>query len=920
MKGYFHIFPLLLVLSLNLSAQGMKEDYAPSSVLSSGKWFKIGVTEDGVYRIDFARLRQLGLENPSNPVIFGNNTGQLSFYNDATGPDDLKEVALFTATGGDGVFNEGDYILFYARGTQGWVFNEAGEYDYKKHYYSDTAFYFISSRPGGGKKIMPATVPLSEANFHSSVSDALYNHEIDAENLIKSGREWYQPVPAAKDIEINPRFKNVVTSEPVKYSLRVLARSAVPSSFRFSCSGSLLEDIPVSAINPASTTGTFAQSESRSGEAIPLTSEPLFTVRFLNNGEISARGWLDYVRIHARTLNTFDGLTTHYSDSKSVAPGIVTEFTIKSTVAGVVIWDVTDPFNPGTIQVSGSGENTKFKSGTDTLKTFVAFVPANTAQPPLIYPRALPNQDLHSSLPAGMIIVTHPLFMKHALKLASFHNENSSLVSLVVTPAEIYNEFSGGIPDINAIRNFLRMKYLKQKGTDNPLKYLLLFGDGSYENKTPPPGNPDFIPTWQSQNSNIIISSFSSDDFYGLLDDGEGEDAGTEDIGIGRLPVSDTAQAGIIISKIAGYLDPANQGDWKNSICIVADDEDGNTHLSDAEGLADLVADSIPWVNVDKIYFDAFNQITSATGQFYPDVSNAINDRINSGTLIFNYIGHGNENSLGHERVLTTANIDLWNNKTRLPLFITATCEFSRFDDIDINTVTGEITGRSSAGEKILFKKDGGSVALMSTTRLVYSAPNYLLNRNIMDVAFDRDPDGKALRLGDIIRIAKNRSGSGINKRNFVLLGDPAVRLSYPWHGHVVTDSVNNVPADQQTDTLKALSTITITGHIEDLHGGTLSGFNGLVSPVVYDKPSEIETLANDGGQKVNFSLQDNTIFSGTTIVKDGKFTFTFLVPRDIDYTYGRGKISYYASDPNIDMNGVFDRIIAGGFSNNPVY
>jgi hypothetical protein len=286
-----------------------------------------------------------------------------------------------------------------------------------------------------------------------------------------------------------------------------------------------------------------------------------------------------------------------------------------------------------------------------------------------------------------MVIVAHPFFLNYAAKLASFHSENSSLVSLIVTPGQIYNEFSGGIPDINAIRNFLRMKYQKQNG-GHPLKYLLLFGDGSFENKTPPPGNPDFIPTWQSINSNIFISSFSSDDFYGLLEDGEGEDAGTEDIGIGRLPVSDTVQAGIIVSKIKGYLDPANQGDWKNNICIVADDEDGNTHISDAEGLAGLLADSIPWLNVDKIYFDAYKQTSTATGQFYPDVSNAINDRINSGTLIFNYIGHGNENSLGHERVLTEENIESWNNKARLPLFITATCEFSRFDDIDINIVT----------------------------------------------------------------------------------------------------------------------------------------------------------------------------------------------------------------------------------------
>ncbi len=918
MTGYFKILSLYMFLSsLNLTAQVMKDEYVTASVLASGKWFKMGITEDGIYRISFEGLKQLGLENPANPVIYGNNAGQLSFYNDGTGPDDLLEMAVFTVTGGDGVFNEGDYLLFYGKGTRRFIFNKTtGEYDYKKHYYSDTAYYFITSRPGGGKKVRQAAEPPSEANFHSSVSDALHVHEIDAENLIKSGREWYQPITYTKDTEIDPRFKNVIASEPMKYRARFLARSPSPSSFRLSADGSLLENIPVTQVDPASTTGTFAQAAGITGETFPISQEPVFSVRFMNNGEASARAWIDYVCIHARILMTFEGITAHYTDSKSVAPGIVTEFTIKSTVGGVMIWDVSDPINPESVKYVISGDNIRFKSTSDTLKTFVAFVPAN-AGTPVIYPHPLPNQDLHSSADADMVIVAHPFFTDYAAELASFHNENSGLVSLIVTAGQIYNEFSGGIPDINAIRNFLRMKYQKQKG-GHPLKYLLLFGDGSFENKTSPPGNPNFIPTWQSSNSNIFISSFSSDDFYGLLEDGEGEETGTEDIGIGRLPVSDTVQARIIVSKIKLYLDPANQGDWKNNICIIADDEDGNTHMSDAEGLAGLLADSIPWLNVDKIYFDAYKQISSATGQFYPDVSTAINDRINSGTLIFNYIGHGNESSLGHERVLTEENIESWNNKTKLPLFITATCEFSRFDDIDINIVTRQITGRNSAGEKILFRMNGGSIALMSTTRLVYSAPNYLLNRNLFDAAFDRDPEGNALRLGDIIRIAKNRSGNSTNKRNFVLLGDPAVRLSYPWHGKVVTDSINNIPVSEPVDTLKALSEITITGHIEDLHGAILSGFNGIVSPVVYDKPSEVETLANDGGQKMKFSLQNNMIFSGRTNATDGKFSFTFIVPRDIDYKFGKGKISYYASDQKTDMNGVFDGLIAGGFSNNP--
>jgi hypothetical protein len=291
MTGYFKILSLYMFLSsLNLTAQVMKDEYATASVLASGKWFKMAITEDGVYRINFEGLKQLGLENPANPVIFGNNAGQLSFYNDGTGPDDLLEIAVFTVTGGDGVFNEGDYLLFYGRGTRRFIFNKTtGEYDYKKHYYSDTAYYFITSRPGVGKKVRPAAEPPSEINFHSSVSDALYVHEIDAENLIKSGREWYQPITYSKDTEIDPGFKNVVTSEPMKYRGRFFARSPSPSSFRFSANGSLLENIPVTQVDPASTTGTFAQAAGITGETLPISPEPVFSVRFMNNGEASAR-------------------------------------------------------------------------------------------------------------------------------------------------------------------------------------------------------------------------------------------------------------------------------------------------------------------------------------------------------------------------------------------------------------------------------------------------------------------------------------------------------------------------------------------------------------------------------------------------------------------------------------------------------
>jgi len=903
----------LLFSQISLIAQKTKVSYSSSSVLATGKWFRISVNTDGVYRIDYSLLKQYGVDNPGYPRIFCNNFGQLSYYNSDSQPDDLEEIPLFIS-GSDDVLNEGEYLLFHGKATSRWIYNDStNEYNYLRHNYSDTAFYFITSGSVPGKRIIDATIPSQPESYYSSTSDALFIHEQEDENLIKSGREWFQPISAARGIAINPGFTDLLPTENIKYSIRVAARASVTTLFRMYEGESLHKSIQVGDVNLFSTTGTYAQIADSSGSLVSGSSSPIFEIRFFNNGEAGAKGWIDYVKLQGRRSNSFTGSFVQFSDSKSVNAGRITRFKIKSLINGTKIWDISNPNAIKNIQYTRNADSITFSSETDSLKTFIAFTVENTLIPS-IRQIAVPNQDLHSSSSADMVIIVHPLFRTYAEKLANIHYKNSGLISQIVTPDQIYNEFSGGIPDIAAIRNFIRMKYQKQLGTSHPLKYLLLFGDGSYENKTLPPKNPNFIPTYQSKNSNVVVNSFTSDDFYGLLEEGEGEADGTEDIGIGRLPVSDTTQAGIVISKIIRYLDPVNMGEWRNVISLTADDEDGNTHMSDAEGLASLIKDSIPMYNVEKIYLDAFKQTTSVNGESYPEVNKAINDRINSGCLIFNYTGHGSENGLASERVVKTEDINSWKNGGKLPLFITATCEFSRFDDIELNIATREMTGKNSAGEMVLLNKDGGGIALMSTTRVVYSAPNYFLNRNIFDFAFDRDESGNPLRLGDIIRLAKNYSGNGPNKRNFSLLGDPALRLAYPWHGKVITDSINSIPIQGNTDSLKALSVLTIAGHLEDTGGNLLNTFNGIVSPLVYDKESKIKTLANDGGQIMEFNIRNNIIFSGKTIAKDGKFRFTFIVPRDIDYSYGNGKISYYANDNMQDMKESLKGIIVGGF------
>ena len=914
-KRILIISALMLSVPPVMVAQAAKENYASSSVLSSGTWFRMAVLKDGVYKIDYSALKLLGFSDPSKVRIYANNFGQLSYYNDDPKPDDLKEIALYTETGADGVFNEGDYILFYGQGTGRWKYNSAaGDYNYSCHYYSDTAFYFVTSGASPGNKMATYTEPSGSAGYSSDVSDALFVHESEVENLIKSGREWYQPFTSSGSIRIKPGFTGLAEGETIHGRIRVVARSPVSTVFRFYESTTLHKNILAQPVNMFNTTGTYAQIIDSSYSVLPLSSAPEFEIRFFNNGEPSSLAWLDFVTMRARVKNIFTGETFFIRDSRSSGPGKITQFSITTTGSDPLIWDITDPSDPLTVSYLKNNSTITFKASTDSLRTYVLFTPSSILVP-LISQKTIANQDLHGSAPADMIILIHPMFRTYAEELAELHQANDGLISQVVTLEEVYNEFSGGVPDIAAIRNYVRMKYNKQKGTDHPLRYLLLFGDGSFENRTPPPGNVNFIPTYQSQNSNVIVSSFTSDDFYGLLEEGEGEATGTEDIGIGRFPVSDTSQARIVLSKIKRYLSPANQGDWKNIICLVADDEDGNTHMSDAEGLSSLLRDSAAVFNVDKIYLDAFRQVTSVNGQSYPDAVKAVNNRINTGCLIFNYVGHGSENGLAHERVVKTDDINAWRNGARLPLFITATCEFSRFDDAERDMVSGHWYAKTSAGEKVLLNEQGGGIALMSTTRVVYSAPNYFLNKNIYNYAFDRDAKGNPYRLGDIIRLAKNSSGSGANKRNFSLLGDPALILAYPWHGRVVTDSINNISVTAGSDSLKALSQITVTGHIEDASGSVLNEFNGVVSPVVFDKVSTVRTLGNDGGQTMQFELRNNILFKGKTKADNGRFRFTFIVPRDIDYSYGEGKISYYASDGLRDVSGYFSDIIVGGFA-----
>ncbi len=917
---YLTIFAVMKLKSLLISIivllpalSALSQDYAPVSVLRTGKWVKLAVIEDGIYRLDYSRIREMGITNPSTAVLYGNNTGQLTFYNDGSAPDDLRKIAVSHEKGADGIFNEGDYMLFYAEGTHRYIYDsKTGRYDFLRHCYSDTAWYFLTSEPGGPPMVVTETAPAAPYNSTSAATDVTLRHEREEVNLIRSGREWYQQVIPNVQNNLSPVFTDLITTERIKYRTRVLGRSDTGGSFNLRQGTEGLRTINITPVSMTDV-NIFASIAEVADSCFPASAAPSFSLTFQNGGNLAATGYIDYVDFMARARLVFRNRQLFISDSRTARASAITRFTVEGS-SSLRVWDVTDPFAPKIIQTSTVSGNTLFMAATDSLRKFAAYTTGNLKQP-VKTSVDVANQNLHGIDQADMIIITHPLFESYARKLAELHLADDGTTSIIATPEQVYNEFSGGIPDAAAIRNFVKMIYDRSGSNGSSLRYLLLFGDGSYENKTPAPRNNAFIPTWQSVNSHVGVLSFTSDDFFGLLDEGEGEADGYLDIGIGRLPASDTVSAGIMVKKTASYLRGQTKGSWQNVLTIIADDEDSNIHMLDAEGLSKTASAEAPPLTTQKIYLDAYRQVTTVTGSSYPDAVKAIDDRIAAGSLIMNYVGHGNETGLAHERVIRTDNINSWKNSSMLPLFITATCEFSRFDDVDINQATGTISARTSAGEMVLLNPDGGGVALMSTTRVVYSAPNYTLNRNIYDYAFRTAADGKAMRLGDIIRLAKISSGTGMNKRNFLLLGDPALRLAWPVEGKVVTDSINGVAVTLPTDTLKALSMITISGHVEDNDGNLLTGFNGTVESSVLDKPGHVTTLANDGGSPMTYPVDGNVIFRGTTSVTNGSYSFSFIVPLDINYSFGSGSISYYAHNGTINMNGSFKEIVVGGFS-----
>jgi hypothetical protein len=898
---------------LPATAPRLSKTFAASSVLATGEWVKAGVSQTGIHAIGKSFFKNLGINtdqiDPRTIKIYGYGAGMLPQKNADARFDDLPENAIVVDGESDGVFNDQDRILFYGRSQKdSWRFNTGtNRYEHITNIYSDISYYFITWGGAPGKRVN-GQAPQGTPNTQVTQYDHYYAHEQDLTNLIKSGRRWMgEEFSRVTSYNFPVNMGAVNTAEPIYIRSCVTAHSFTPSMFSVWVNGALAINHNLPAV-----VADFEEPYATDIDALKSTtlnvSSGALNITYNYNVPIPGSvGWLDFFEVNSRNFLNQAAPQFNFRDSRSVGAGNISNFTI-NTGAGVRVWDVTFPETAVQMNVSLGGGTASFVCATDTLREFISFTDQQFMSP--VSATRVGNQNLHGLGFADLFIITHNNFINEAQALAQFHRDRSGIRAHVITVDMIYNEFSSGSQDITAIRDFLRMFYKRATSTQEMPKYVTLFGRASYDYKARINNNTNYVPTYESIESYDPVRTYNSDDYFGLLDDNEGSwDSNTDtkeglDIAIGRLPAQDNTQAQNMLNKIRTYVTNPVFGDWKTKLVFVADDEDGNIHQNQANGLAERARNDFKDYNVKKIFIDAFAEVNTSGGARNPDAQAEIVRSVEQGAAIINYTGHGGEVGWAEERILNTDDINGWTNGGKLPLFVTATCEFSRFDD----------PARTSAGEMVLLNPNGGGIALLTTVRLVNSGSNLLLNQEFYNHAgLDSASMNNRKRIGEIMRLTKNGySYLDRNERNFTLLGDPAIYLAYPT-GRIQLTSINSKPAGSVPDTLKAFEKVSIAGKITDLNNNVLTGFNGIIYPTVYDKPSIYKTIGNNAGSPpAIFSMQNNVIYRGKASVSKGLFTFTFVVPKDIAYEIGYGKISYTADNASTDAVGFYENVIIG--------
>ncbi len=917
-RTYF--FLLLALFSFGAKMQAGTFEFATNSVLAQGRWVKISVTESGICKLTYTQLSNMGFNNPAEVRVFGYGGATLSEHFSNSHIDDLQEVPLYAGA---------DYYLFYAQGPIKWSDKHNSStlpYNFTTNIYSDYGYYFVTDGAGEKKRIVEREETAIDSLPYVDIRNYIdrYNYKKDDFNYLASGKSWFgDKIANGKTSNYTFGFNDIDTTKQATIFVNLAGYSTNSSNSTVTLTNG---DSVFNKTISYALCNNYVRARVGSARFTFKPTNTHFNIKAKFNGNYNTDN-ASTERIVACVYRSLqmEGGTTFFRNYEACGTNFNARFVMKNCNANVQIWDLCDYNNPQRVKTTFAGDSIVFTDHKEGVSR--EFVAVNVQSPEFIDATVVgnvSNQNLHGEQPVDLLIVTHPDFIDGAKTIASLHETYDEMNTLIVTPEQIYNEFSSGTPDATAFRWFFKKLY-----EDNNQKsfFVLLIGDGCYDNRGRQSSSStkinNYIITYQGGNETDETASYVTDDYFGFLDDDALERGcanATQRISIGRIPCSTSTELDGYINKMQTHLENKNYGKWKNKVILLADDNEQSSSYHRFEQYSDNLATKVKLYNnameVKKVYLDAYTRTSGSNGNRFYEVESLLDEEIGNGVMIFNYVGHSSKIGFSAEHVFTQAKAKSIYN-TNCGFWFTASCNFAQFDDIDV-----------SGGEDLILNPNGGAIGLVSAARTVFDNKNDNLNQNFFVHLFDREEGtGMPPRIGDVIRLAKQTLKNDSNKLSFTMLGDPALRLHYP-NNTVWTDSLVEI-GGEKTDSIKALSEIQVYGHIAQSDSTLLTDFNGTLYITLYDKEMSLYTKANIYSTEEEiikyrreYKDRPNVLFSGLTEVVDGKFNFCFKVPKDINYNYGSGRLAYYAYDEenSYEAQGYYEKFIVGGTSDNENY
>lgn len=915
--------------------QSAEKRWAENSVLQSGKWAQISVTKEGIYQLTASDIQKMGFSDLSKVKVYGyGGLLQVEKFDfpdvdesvqQTNAPDDLVEVPVYTTADGR--------LLFWAEGTLRYTWNaDSKYYTHVQNHYSTYSSYFITENDSPRSNVSKLSEEIPSGNVKTITSTPFVTVlDIDETSWYHGGRRMFDShefsTGNTKSFRLATPGININAAGTKKIEVSFSASnpsSTNNTSVTIKANSKNIGTMSVSGYNPTQDVATVNLQAFPTLTSLSATENNTF--QFTTTAGQKAR--FDFLRInYPRDLVLTEA---PYSYSPQVNGNVCMK--IADANATTHLWRIGQAGSP-TVEVPSTLDNGTLEATVSTgSRRFVFFDEALTYDTP-VFVKEIANQNLHAdrNIDYVIIIPENGVVAAQAARLGQIHQQKDGFSYKVVRADELYNEFSSGTPDANAYRRYLKMLYDRAGDDENAMpKYLLFMGQAYWDNRllTEEAKGKKFENLLLAYEADGVtssigsVNSYSTDDFFALLDDGEGARILKEyvDIATGRMVCGTEEEAKLLVDKVEKYLSNKDAGSWKNTIAILGDDGEKNGHMQDSERVACAVTSSAPELDVQKVYWDRYTWTAAATGYTYPQGTNRIHQLMKEGTALFNYSGHGSPGMVSHYKLLQIKDFKEALSPYMSVWFL-ASCDIYPFD-MDENTMA----------ETSLYVPDGGSIAWICATRAVFRDRNNTLNIHFTNKLLTKGKDGRYPSIGDALRLAKNEQkydpkgelvifDDSSNKMKYICFGDPAIRMSIPT-GKIVLDSINGKAISDMTEleVLSAGSAARFSGHILNAEGTDIDEtFDGSVSATIFDCEETI-TCKNNQKEDINpmeYKERSKSIYKGTTKAQGGKFEFTVFIPRDISYTNKPGRISLYAvsNDKTHEYNGYSETFCLNGTS-----